>query len=879
VKTIKPMRTGVLCRPFEHQGRCLFAVGAIAYFTFDGAAPASLLPDVALWGDLARELGGDFVFDEAMPKLTAEVLVTGSAYAPGGIAQAAVNARVVLGDVDKTVLVVGDRRWEHGAMTTPTPFAEMPLGWSRAFGGEGYPRNPIGRGFAPVEQGGVAVHPLPNLEHPARRVRTVADRPEPIGLGAMDFRWPQRSGRLGTYDQAWLAARAPGFADDMEFGLFNVAQDDQHHGGFFAGDEPFRLENLHPTRPLIEGRLPGVTARCFLTLRTAAGDEWREVALRLDTVHLLPGRERGALIFRGLVEVAEDDAADVVHLLLALEHLDAPKPDAHYREALDARLARGAAALLRDADLLPESRDVAAPPTLTSGDRLESLTRPELLMAQNLRRRVEHDQVQARDTLLANGLDPADYLPDAPAERPLPSLDTLPDLIEQADLMVAENQADSEAQREAANALVRSECAKYGIDYDATFGAAPRKHPIQFQAKDEMARLRALQRRAQSLDASAPELDALLDDPAFEARLIEGEDRLREVYRQYGHLLDAAARREGLEADEVRALVVERLARGAGLADLDLTGADLAGLDLRGCDLRGVFLDNADLRGCDLRGADLWRAVACRADLTDARLDGANVAEANFGRATLVRASFGGGVVFDRTVLLGADLTAAVLDGARFDGSDLSEAILHDASMRGVTAHSLLLREVDLSRARLVDAELVKCTLLQCRLGGGVFDGITLTSCVLVGCDAAGASFVGATADNLRAVKDCNFDRASFHRASLTSATMRETSMVGANLAEANLTASDFSGADLREASLFRAVAKDARFIRTRLDGATLTSCNLMNALLSKANLQDAVLDGANLFRADLARFRGRPKRLEDAFVLQARVLGPREPA
>jgi uncharacterized protein YjbI with pentapeptide repeats len=67
--------------------------------------------------------------------------------------------------------------------------------------------------------------------------------------------------------------------------------------------------------------------------------------------------------------------------------------------------------------------------------------------------------------------------------------------------------------------------------------------------------------------------------------------------------------------------------------------------------------------------------------------------------------------------------------------------------------------------------------------------------------------------------------------------------------------------------------------VRTRLDGATLTSCNFMSALLSKASLQDAVLDGANLFRADLARFRGRPKRLEDAFVLQARVLGPREPA
>ena len=879
MKTIKPMRAGVICRPFEHEGRCLFAIGAIAYFAFDGEAPGSLLPDVALWKDVAQELGADAVFDEAMPKLRAEVLVSGRACAPGGVAAVAVNARVALGDVDKTLLIVGDRRWEHGAMSSPTPFVEMPIGWSRAFGGEGFARNPTGRGHAPVVEGAESVHRLPNVENPARRIASVTDRPEPAGFGALDFRWPQRSGRLGTYDQAWLQRRAPGFADDIDFGLFNVAPDDQHHGGFFTGDEAFRLENLHPTRGVIEGRLPGVAARCFLTLRTPDGDEWREVALRLDTVHLLPHRERGAMIFRGLVEVAEDDATDVVHLLLALEHLDAPKAESHYREVLEARLdrTRGFAQLVRDADLLPESRDGAAPPQLETGDALESLSRPELLLAQNLRRRVERDQARARATLLANGLDPAEYLPPAPAERPTPSLDSLPDLLEEADRMVTAKRAEGEQQRADAAALVRAECAKHGIDYEQTFGAKPRRHPIAFQAAGEMAKLRALHARAQGLGASAPELDRMLADPAFEARMIDGEDRLREVYRQHAHHLEAAARREGLEGDDARALVRRRLAAGAGLADLDLTGADLSGLDLREVDLRGAFLDNADLRGCDLRGANLWRAVACRADLTDARLDGANLVEANFGHALLVRASLAGGITFERTVLVGADLTGAVLDEARFVGSDLSAAVLTDASLRGIEAHSLLLREVDLARAKLGGAKLVKCTLLQCNLQGVVFDGVTLTSCVLLACDASGASFVGAQADNLRAVKDCNFDRANFHRASMKSATLRETSMQGANFAEADVSGSDFSGGDLRGAVFFRAVAHDARFIRTRLDGATLTSCNLMNALLSKASLQDAVLDGANLFRADLARFRGRPKRLEDAFVLQARVLAPRE--
>ena len=880
MKTLKPMRAGVLCRPFEHQGRCLFAVGVIAYFSFDGAAPGSLLPEVALWPDLADDLGPGGIFDEAMPKLRGELLVTGRAYAPGAVAQAAVMVRAQVGEVDKSVLVVGDRRWEHGAMTTPTPFTEMPLSWARAFGGEGFAHNPSGRGFAPTLEDGRPVHRLANLEHPERRLRSVADRPEPVGLGAMDFAWPQRTRRLGTYDDAWLRTRCPGLADDIDFGLFNVAQDDQHAGGFFVGDEAFRLENLHPTRPLIEGRLPGVGARCFVTLRTPEGDDWREVALRLDTVHMLPKRARGALIFRGLIEVAEDDAADVLHLQLALEHLDAPKPEAHYRAALEARLdrSRGYLHLLRDADLLPEPRGDAEAPKLETGDRLEALTTPEFLLARNLRRRVALDQERARETLVANGLDPADYLPEAPPERPTPTLDSLPDLLDDAERLIADKRAEAESGRDAATALVRRECAKYGIDYEATFGRRERRHPIFFQARDEMAKVRALAARARSLGASAQELDRMLDDPAFEARLIEGEDRLREVYRAHAHLLDAAARREGMDSDSARDAVVARLARREGLADMDLTGVDLSGLDLRGVDLRGAFLDNADLRGCDLRGADLWRAVACRADLTDARLDGAHVAEANFGRAVLARTSLAG-LRFERTVLRGADLTGAVLDGARFEGGDLSESVLSGASMRDIEAHSLLLMTVDLSRATLSGAKLVKCNLLQCDLRGAVLDGVTLTSCVLLGCDAAGASFVGAQADNLRVVKDCNLDGANFRGASVKGATLRETSMKAAVFAEADVSGSDFSGSDLTGASFFRAKAREARFIRSRLDDAVLTSCNLMSALLSKASLQGAVLDGANLFRADLARFQGRPARLEDAFVLQARVIAPRVPS
>ncbi len=878
MKTLKPMRAGVLCRPFEHQGRCWFAVGVLAYFDFDVAAAQRLLPDVALWTDVARAAAPGAVFDEAMPKLRGEFLVTGSAYAPGGVPCAALLARAVVGDVDKRVLVVGDRRWERGAMTSPEPFVEMPLDWRRAFGGPAHAPNPLGRGSSPTMEAGVAVHRLPNVEHPERRITAVGDQPAPAGFGALDFAWPQRSSRLGTYDAGWLRTQAPGFADDIDLGLFNVALDDQHAQGFWAGDEVVRLEHLHRDHPLLETRLPGVGARCFVTLRGGVAEAWREVGLRLDTVHLLPNLARGALVFRGLVEIAEDDAADVADLLVALEHLDAPKDAAHYRSVRDARMdrARGFAHLLRDEDLLPEPRGGATPAPLETGDRIEAAVHSERFVVENLRRRAQREPERARELLVRHGLDPSAFLPPV-EDRVPPSAADVGTVLEDAQRLLDEHRARGESRREEAWSAVRAACATHGIDFEATFGASPRRHPIRFQARLEMARLEALRTRARSMGGSSPEIDALLDDPAFEARLIHAEDQLREVYRAHAHHLDAAARREGLDGDAVRAHVKDLAARRQSLADLDLSGADLAGLDLRDADLRGSFLDNADLRGADLRGANLWRAVACRADLTDVRLEGALVGEANLGGASLVRAKMAG-LVFERTVLAGADLTGAVLDGARFVGGDLSEAVLTEASLAGVEAHGLLLRKVSWSRARAPGARFVKCTFLECSLREGRFDDVALTSSVFVQCDLQGVSLRGAQADNVRVVQGCDLGGIDLRGASMRSATVRDTRMCGAVLADADLRGSDFSGSDLADAVLLRAVASDARFVRTNLDRAVLTACDLRNALLGKASLQDAVLDGANLFRADLARFRGRPLRFEDAFVVQARVLAPRGP-
>src|SRR5690348_15972802 len=139
----------------------------------------------------------------------------------------------------------------------------MPITWANAFGGAGYPQNPLGKGYAPIRDDRGEHHPLPNIEDPRRLISRPNERPAPMGFGPYDLTWPQRYAKIGTYDAKWLEERYPGFAADFDPSYFNTAPADQQIEGFFRGDESFTLENLHPEKPVIEGKLPGIKARIF----------------------------------------------------------------------------------------------------------------------------------------------------------------------------------------------------------------------------------------------------------------------------------------------------------------------------------------------------------------------------------------------------------------------------------------------------------------------------------------------------------------------------------------------------------------------------------------------------------------------------------------
>lgn len=855
MKVIKPMRLGVLYRVVEHHRRFHLSVGILAFFPF--SAPASLLSETGLWPFLARELGTT-PLDAAMPKAQREILVTGKAFTPNNMPAASCRVRVQVGPVDRALHVFGDRHWKNTVPSDPVPFTEMPVTYQNAFGGAGFAKNPLGKGFAPPEERG-ALHLLPNIEDPKHPIRAPGDRPPPAGFGPYDPMWPQRRATSGTYDDRWLAEVYPGFPDDMEWSAFNTAPEDQRITAALRGDEPIRIENMHPSIPLLETTLPGIAARCFVTQNGPDGEAFREITMALETVHLFPHAERGVVLFRGTLPVLDEDAADIVHLVIAAEHLGRPKTAAHYQRVLSQRLDKAKAHLyaLRDRDLLPETDGTEAPPPeRTEIDEMKDLLAREGLTEKHQRRRAELELEKARTQLREQGIDPDLHIPKVlPPAEPTPDLEQLPEYVEQAEKLADQRKADAEQTRKKAEEDARRTCEEHGLDYDALKDEQKKKAggPPKFTAQGQLDQLHDALEMGRNAGVDLPHVEAQLADPALRARLEAVEAKLLEVYVRFAHEMPPAMAADEETRERVRQEIAADHKAGRSFRGRDLTGVSLAGMDLQSADFRDALLEAADLSGADLRRADFSGAVLARADLSRANLKGAKLVGTNLGRARMVsmRAEK---AEMERAILHNADLTDADLSGANLTGADLSEATFRRTSFIDVRAPSTNFLQSDLSELDLLGADLTKCNFIEVIATGVNFTGATLVSAVFVGVKATGTVFQDANLKNLRVVRESVFEDANFRGAKLDTASLRGTRLAGSDFTGATLDGADFTESDLREAKIAGVSAKEARFVKADLESADFSASNLMGALLQRANLRGADLRGSNLFRADLLR-------------------------
>lgn len=845
MKVFKPFPLSLLTRCFEFRGRTSIGVSALAMVAL--GPERRLWQEKDLWAFWATRPESQWPLEEGMPRVRGEYLLSGVAYPGERRIGCAVTAQV--GSLSKRLLVFGPRYWDGDRISAPTAFDSLPLGWAQTWGGPACPENPLGMGMAVREDG---VHWLPRVEDPRQLLASPRDAGRPAGFGPIDGTWPPRAAKRGTYDQRWLKEEFPAVASDADWTTFNTACDDQQQAEPFRGDEPYAFEHLHPTLTRLEGRLPGLRARTFVTHRTAEGEKFKELRMRLNTLWFFPDAQRAILVFQGMHEIAEDDGADVIHLLGALEDLGAPRPAEHYLAVRDKRMDRehGALETLREEDLMPA--DLVVP--------LFDLTPAPNRALERSQRRARAERAAARAEVARYGMDPDDGHAPALDGPPVPEVRTLDDLIglrkkmeQQRATLTAQAEQDKAAMLADVRKVFEAEKKDFGLIEREMAGLETRGPPKPF-AHALVQEFEGFIAQGKALSGDVRELEDMLADKPLMATWREGDQKQLLAYRGAAHFQAPAARRT---ADGgLRAQLLGQRAAGASCAGWDLTGADLSGLDLSGLDLQGALMESANLTGTVLAGADLRDAVLAHATLQSTQLAGARLDRANLGAAQVVRSDFSqaslAGTVFQKARLQESRLCAARLDGVRLENATL---VAVDFSQARCDALLVFLRH-DLRGCSFAGAQLAQTTFVECTLDGADFTGAVLTKSAFVTVRATGAVFRGLRIQSGCFAQECVLQDCDFSGAVLPNISFRGAQLGGARFVGAQLSGADFSECELARADFAQAQLAGSRFVRARLHEARMASSNLMNAVLQHARLSRTDFSHANLFQSDFARVR-----------------------
>ncbi len=835
----KPACVGLGCRPIQFRGKLGLSISAMLYLPFRREPPFALWTEPSMWSFLGKQMAEPLI-DEGVLKTMPEYLVHAVAFPPQKNAAAcAVRARV--GGREKTLVVHGDRVWNGSVAGAAAPFDLMPLDWSRAYGGPDFAANPVGKGRGPD---GPQPRALPNTEYAVSPLTRPDEEIVPAGFGRLDPMWLTRARHRGTYDENWLPQHAPGFPPDLHWRHFNMAPPDQWFNKPLVGDEPFEFEHLHETKKIVGGRLPGLRCRAFVRYRGGAhAGKLRDVPLQLSTLWFFPHAERAVLIFQGLADIAEDDAADVAVLMGAVERVGEARSDAHYLEVLGKREhpQLGGLYALMDSDLLPAGVDNVDPDMAA----IEADYKVEGFLGEAQHRGAEVKVERARQRVKELGLDPDQLGVKMPPREPVPTLSELPAYLERAlvTATAANKQAIAQAQVDIRKAAATARA--NGIDVET----AQVRGPPRFSAGAELRKLIAVLAHQPDIAAGARELLAAAP------KLAQAEAATRMAYLASAHLQVPAGRRTDPGAARLRELVLLAAAEGTSMARWDLTGADLSRLDLRGADLQNAHLESADLSGTRLAGARLRQAVLAHATLTGADFSDADLSCANLGAGTLA------GARFERADLTGAILSCAALDGTSFKlaklaGVQLLETKFGACDWSGAAAPALCFIKADLTGLLATGADLAGCNFIECRLDGIRFGAARLVGANFLKCSAVGAHWAGADLAQAVFTDGCDLSRGDFTQANLAQANLRGARLAEGVLAGARLDGADLSEADLGGADLRQATLRAALLVRTALAHARAAQSNWMNAIAQKADLRGADLSASNLFAMDLSQAR-----------------------
>ena len=247
--------------------------------------------------------------DYAPVKPRCDILLLGSAYAPGGRPAEKVTVSLRVGGLRKHFDVVGNRVWINGASgitpSRPQPFTVMPTSYDTAFGGldnlnpdpethRAYMMNTVGRGFYPTAKADL-IHGklLPNTEESGNPVTKTDGSYRPMSFSPIGRGWQPRLQFAGTYDQNWIDNVFPFLPADFDERYYQSAPPDQQMD-YLHGGEEVELVNLTAIGRTVF-TLPKIEMPFTFYLRNYEHEDVDAVA---DTLILEPDLDRFSILWR-----------------------------------------------------------------------------------------------------------------------------------------------------------------------------------------------------------------------------------------------------------------------------------------------------------------------------------------------------------------------------------------------------------------------------------------------------------------------------------------------------------------------------------------------------------------------------------------------------
>ena len=255
--------------------------------------------------------------DYAAEKPRCDVLLNGSAYAPGGRATKKVTVSLHVGPISKSFDVIGNRVWLSAIVGTvpspPEPFTVMPISYDRAFGGIDITHeDPAKHRFYEYNHAGVGFHqqtgrefvdgtPLPNTEESGGPVNEPRGSYRPMAFGPIGRAWLPRVKLAGTYDQNWIDNIFPFLPPDFDELYYQAAPPDQQMD-YPRGGEEVVLVNLTP-EGYTSFRLPSLNMPVVFYLKE---EENKETQAVVDTIVIEPDLQRFTLTWRSFLPLRKN---------------------------------------------------------------------------------------------------------------------------------------------------------------------------------------------------------------------------------------------------------------------------------------------------------------------------------------------------------------------------------------------------------------------------------------------------------------------------------------------------------------------------------------------------------------------------------------------